>query len=644
MPARMSARYCQAVAEKEMDWREYLGKKLESTCVQSIMGLIIIGNALVIGGETDLPHLLIWSYLEKVFLVIFIGELVLKIFAKGLSRFFCEWDQDIIWNLFDFAIVLLGVVDFISELVLRGSDQGFATIFRLVRLLRILRVFRIFRMLKQLYLLAAGFAEAAQAVVWVTVLMAFVLYTCSIILVRCLGHGTEDDSFWADKYGDIPTAMLTLFKLMSQPDLEPYHSRLAHHPALTMFLIIFIIFGSFGMIALLTGVISESMFDKNQTRMEEERIEREGKRELLALEVEKLYGQYAGIQNSDRSAEIEVHNLEDLLADVTHLFQSAGVPYTSHDLKDLMAMLDMDGSGAVSKWEFSHAILSISEGIRPLCFVELYHAVRQVHAIVEKLQERFTNLEALAENTSRQTDLQKDFACFRVEIFNVLKDIQSKAGVQNKQMSTLSSSVDAIGKQIEASQLQMSSMSASLQSIDAQVQELKIATDLHANMLSSMDAHQSEAVTGDATGTKVSKETSLYHHGDDTQRDAASDDRVVDDIKGALRNKEPVAVPKGSEGDTLTSSGRAAVDVTSLMAASGLTDREASNDNADAKVTEALTVMLRQFAEQQQTLATEVASRVLAQLEGANVLVLQASSGGTPESVRMQESTSECVS
>merc|ERR1719428_2596566 len=119
--------------------------------------------------------------------------------------------------------------------------------------------------------------------------MTFVLYVCSIILVRTIGLVSEDDphaEFLRERFGKIGPSMLTLFELMSQPDLEPYHAMLGAHPLLTFFLIGFIVFGSFGMLALLTGVISESMFEKNQLRIEEERKEREQMRKLLVHKCE----------------------------------------------------------------------------------------------------------------------------------------------------------------------------------------------------------------------------------------------------------------------------------------------------------------------------------------------------------------------
>ena len=57
--------------------------------------------------------------------------------------------------------------------------------------------------------------------------MLFVLYICAIVLTRTLGHLPEDDvnhSFMSLRFGTIPTAMLTLFELMSQPDIASYEA------------------------------------------------------------------------------------------------------------------------------------------------------------------------------------------------------------------------------------------------------------------------------------------------------------------------------------------------------------------------------------------------------------------------------------
>ena len=115
-------------------------------------------------------------------------------------------------------------------------------------------------------MLVFGFALAVIALFWVTFLMVFVLYVCSIILVRTVGHAPTDDpqaEFLHKKFGTIIRVMLTLFELMSSPNLEDYEEVMWDRPSMALFIIVFIIFGSFGMIALLTGVINESMFESS---------------------------------------------------------------------------------------------------------------------------------------------------------------------------------------------------------------------------------------------------------------------------------------------------------------------------------------------------------------------------------------------
>merc|ERR1719401_2418191 len=125
--------------------------------------------------------------------------------------------------------------------------------------------------------------------------MTFVLYLSSIVLVRSLGQiDTDEDedpngTFLAAKFGSIGQSMLTLFELMVNPYLQPYHGVLAEQPILTFFIIAFIIFGSFGMIALLTGVIHENMFEKNQMRLEEQRNEREIQRKMVVEKCGELF-------------------------------------------------------------------------------------------------------------------------------------------------------------------------------------------------------------------------------------------------------------------------------------------------------------------------------------------------------------------
>merc|ERR1719217_950573 len=173
------------------------------------MALVIVFNSIVVGLETDFPHLRCWGFVETGLLVVFTVELALRMIILGPKGYFSCSSGDLMWNLLDFVIVVLGILDTIASLVgmQKGKAGGMVTLFRLVRLLRILRIFKIVRFLKQLYLLAYGFAAAALAIFWVTILKTAFLYICAIILVRSLGRAAEselDRSLLLRKFGNIP--------------------------------------------------------------------------------------------------------------------------------------------------------------------------------------------------------------------------------------------------------------------------------------------------------------------------------------------------------------------------------------------------------------------------------------------------------
>merc|ERR1719161_210845 len=124
-------------------------------------------------------------------------------------------------------------------------------------------------------------------------------------------------------------------------------------------MISFIILGSFGMIALLTGVISESMFQKNNVRIEEERLERESKRQGLTKICGELFDE-AALNDKGEAPAAEV---KALMPYVAKMFVKHNMTFAQSDLDSITDLMDADGSGAISKGEFVHSILSIAEGI-----------------------------------------------------------------------------------------------------------------------------------------------------------------------------------------------------------------------------------------------------------------------------------------
>jgi len=367
---------------------------LESMPFQACMGLVIVANAMMIGMETDMPNEFPWKSCETVFLGFFVVELLLKLFSIGPHNFLSASGTDFAWNVFDLCVVGSGIVDMLCELTLGQSGGGMATMFRLVRLLRIMRLFRIVKYLKQLYFIAYGFVVAAQAIVWVSIVMGFILFVSSVVLARTLKDLDLDDNpnlhMVHESFGSVSKSMLTLFELMAQPDLKRLKADelLLQRPWILVFLVLYVIFGSFGMIALLTGVISESIFEKNALRIEEARIETETRNQSLCQSCTALFNELC----PDEDGEITRQDVQEILPKLADLFDQLDLEYTEAEFEVMVEVMDTNHNNLIDKTEFIEAVLRQAEGVRPMSMQEMQYDVSWCRNKLSKLL-------ALAEET-----------------------------------------------------------------------------------------------------------------------------------------------------------------------------------------------------------------------------------------------------
>ena len=88
--------------------------------------------------------LAVLQYLNYAFCITYIIEAILKIVGHRQYYFYSKW------NVFDFVILLVAIVDIIVELSLpQDSTSRFSpSVLRVVRVLRVLRVGRVLRLIK----------------------------------------------------------------------------------------------------------------------------------------------------------------------------------------------------------------------------------------------------------------------------------------------------------------------------------------------------------------------------------------------------------------------------------------------------------------------------------------------------------------
>jgi hypothetical protein len=412
---------CYSCLSQDITWLHHV---FDSAVFQMGVGCIIMTNAIVIGLETDCPHMFNWDILENIFLLIFTMELSLKVALYTPQKFFDPFEEDFEWNAIDFVVVSIGIFNLFTETKQKVVQQpttskehhpnSFATLLRIMRLLRLVRIFRLFRFLKKLYLLTMGLSEAIRSTFWVTILMTIILYTCAVALTRTAGKtsdGSVGHEFLASKFGSVGVSMMSLFQITASPDLTEYQEEgvLAEYPFLLMFIIIWVVFGAFGMVAMLTGVISESMFEKNQARIEEQRKEHHDKRETVQAWCKE---KFVDIPVANDIGEVDKQYITPLMSQFKALCEEIGLPFDCDDLEELPEYMDDNESGFISLQEFTHHVLSTTEtGLASIHEVKHILDITRVQvnrtfASVSQALERLESLEGRLEGHIKSSTTQ----------------------------------------------------------------------------------------------------------------------------------------------------------------------------------------------------------------------------------------------
>ena len=219
------------------------------TFQKSIMALIVV-NAITLGAETSPtivglvgPQLLIF---DQIVIVIFCIELVLRIYAHGLSFFRGAW------NVFDFIVVII---------TLAPSNDSLAVL----RSLRILRVLRLVSAVPRLRRIVSALLHAVPGVGAIAALLLLVFYVYAVISTKLFGAAFPD---W---FGSIGASMYTLFQIMT---LESWSMGIVRpvmevHPWAWIVFVAFIVMSSFTVLNLFIAIIIDSMQTLHETEQHE---------------------------------------------------------------------------------------------------------------------------------------------------------------------------------------------------------------------------------------------------------------------------------------------------------------------------------------------------------------------------------------
>ena len=182
---------------QERTWRTVTKEVVFSPGFSGFITVLILLNVILLGVEVDVSASLDISEVPSWFgtvnaiiVCFFVVEIALKLFAVGCREF---WrGRDCIWNMLDFFIVSISVVDVLLDILAHmlsasSLQTGHLRLVRSIRLARALRgvkVVRIFRYITALRTLALSIISTMGSLFWTLMLLMLVFYFFAVVITQ----------------------------------------------------------------------------------------------------------------------------------------------------------------------------------------------------------------------------------------------------------------------------------------------------------------------------------------------------------------------------------------------------------------------------------------------------------------------------
>ncbi len=257
--------------------RDILKVVVDSKRFQWFITALIVINGITMGLETSKefmsgdigPYLLA---LDKAIIIIFVIEIILRIYVHRLSFFKDPW------SLFDFFVVSISIIPTSGDLAI-------------LRVLRVLRLFRLITVIPQMRRIVGALLAVIPGIGSISMILTLFFYVFAIMATNLFG-----DKFpqW---FGTIGESMYSLFQIMT---LESWSMGIVRpvmeiYPYAWMFFVPFILIVTFVMVNLFVAIIVDAMSalkEDGEEKLHEElevsskHIEQEVSREISELKDE----------------------------------------------------------------------------------------------------------------------------------------------------------------------------------------------------------------------------------------------------------------------------------------------------------------------------------------------------------------------
>jgi voltage-gated sodium channel len=349
------------------------------------MMFVVVLSAVLIAVQIDYPHMLPpygWWAVNLILWLVFVVEVVLKIFAYGTSKYFANG-----WNVFDFVITIscgieiaaswyAGIKD--SQMYKKWNSnvpRDFIEIGRLFRLLRLARLFR------QINVLMKSFMRSLQALMWIGLLAFIWFYLCACICTVFLGHhqfldaqGNDDITEIRDRFSSVSFSLFSLFEIMTLEGWTDYARPLldTRYWPWVLFFLFFIFVASFFFLNLITAVV----VDRTLAAQDEADDESEATVKARRLECAKEFVKMVRELN-DGEDQVQITDLMDWSkTDFAHKLLRH-VDEDHHFIQTMVLLLDHTKAGYVSATQLEQFWLAYEQPLNTQNFLRFHLSLAQ---------------------------------------------------------------------------------------------------------------------------------------------------------------------------------------------------------------------------------------------------------------------------
>merc|ERR1712137_1330661 len=232
------------------------------------------------------------------------------------------------------------------------------------------------------------------------------LYIVAMLCTLFIGQGevfeieaasSEDTKAFREMFRSISASLFALFGTMSSWSLVKLVPLFKQVPLFRLFFVVFYIYSSWALLAVMTGVVSENMIAIRDQMVKEDARKEELRQEHVILLLKDLF-QKADIDRSGQISRDEFNWMLSSPALVKKLGKFSKIDVK--DLAELFSWIDNDGSGSINQEEFLEAFKWISQPLRAKSLVRLFqrlvddirHIKKNVIKRIEDKAEEVNNL------------------------------------------------------------------------------------------------------------------------------------------------------------------------------------------------------------------------------------------------------------